>query len=70
MFEQITERLSLDLPPLCGEIGSNLGGLLTQGGQDVTLLARGAQFAALNDQGLVIEREGIPAQLSHLDSLI
>ena len=34
-----------------GAIGSNLGGLLTQGGQDVTLLARGAQFAALKDQG-------------------
>ena len=45
-----------------GAIGSNLGGLLTQGGQDVTLLARGAQFAALKDQGLVIEREGIPDQ--------
>jgi 2-dehydropantoate 2-reductase len=45
-----------------GAIGSNLGGLLTQGGQDVTLLARGAQLAALKDQGLVIEREGIPDQ--------
>lgn len=45
-----------------GAIGSNLGGLLTQAGEDVTLLARGAQLEALRTHGLIIERAGHPPE--------
>ncbi len=45
-----------------GAIGSDLGALLTASGQDVTLLARGAQLAALQSAGVTIERKGQPTQ--------
>ncbi len=41
-----------------GAIGSYLGGLLTEAGQDVTLMARGAQLEALSALGLVVVRNG------------
>ncbi len=41
-----------------GAIGSDLGALLTASGEDVTLLARGAQLAALKSVGVTIERKG------------
>jgi|LauGreDrversion4_2_1035121.scaffolds.fasta_scaffold73439_2 2-dehydropantoate 2-reductase len=45
-----------------GAIGSDLGALLTASGEDVTLLARGAQLAALKSAGVTIERKGKPPQ--------
>jgi len=45
-----------------GAIGSDLGALLTASGEDVTLLARGAQLAALQSAGVTIERKGQPTQ--------
>jgi 2-dehydropantoate 2-reductase len=39
-----------------GAIGSDLGALLTASGEEVTLLARGAQLAALKSVGVTIER--------------
>lgn len=45
-----------------GAIGSDLGALLTASGEDVTLLARGAQLAALKSVGVTIERKGQPPQ--------
>ena len=45
-----------------GAIGSDLGALLTASGEDVTLLARGAQLAALQLAGVTIERKGQPTQ--------
>ena len=41
-----------------GAIGSDLGALLTASGEEVTLLARGAQLAALKSAGVTIERKG------------
>jgi 2-dehydropantoate 2-reductase len=46
-----------------GAIGSNLGGLLTKSGEDVTLLARGTQLDALKKNGLTIERDGHPPEV-------
>ncbi len=43
-----------------GAIGSDLGALLTASGEDVTLLARGAQLAALQSTGVTVERKGQP----------
>lgn len=45
-----------------GAIGSDLGAMLTASGEDVTLLARGAQLAALQSQGVIVERKGHPAR--------
>lgn len=45
-----------------GAIGSNLGGLLTQSGEDVTMLARGPQLEALRSHGLTIEAPDQPTQ--------
>lgn len=39
-----------------GAIGSDLGGMLSQSGQDVTLLARGEQLLALQSSGLRVNR--------------
>jgi len=52
-----------------GAIGSNLGGLLTQSGEDVTLLARGAQLEALRKNGLIIELAGQPSQTIPVNAL-
>ena len=52
-----------------GAIGSNLGGLLTQSGEDVTLLARGAQLEALSKNGLIIELAGQPSQTIPVNAL-
>ena len=52
-----------------GAIGSNLGGLLTQSGEDVTLLARGAQLEALSKNGLIIEIAGQPPQTIPVNAL-
>jgi 2-dehydropantoate 2-reductase len=38
-----------------GAVGGYLGGILTRAGADVTLVARGAQYAALAGKGLVLE---------------
>ena len=45
-----------------GAIGGYLGGILTASGEDVTLVARGAQYAALSTRGLRLEgpRSGRP----------
>ncbi len=45
-----------------GAIGSDLGALLTASGENVTLLARGAQLAALQSAGVTVEQKGQPAQ--------
>jgi 2-dehydropantoate 2-reductase len=45
-----------------GAIGSNIGGLLTKHGENVTLLARGAQLEALRSQGLIVERKNYPVE--------
>jgi 2-dehydropantoate 2-reductase len=39
-----------------GAIGSDLGGMLSLSGQDVTLLARGEQLRALQSEGLRVSR--------------
>lgn len=52
-----------------GAIGSNLGGLLTQSGEDVTLLARGPQLEALRKNGLVIELADHPSQTIPVNAL-
>lgn len=52
-----------------GAIGSNIGGLLTQSGEDVTLLARGAQLEALRNHGLIIELAGQPTQTIPVNAL-
>jgi 2-dehydropantoate 2-reductase len=52
-----------------GAIGSNIGGLLTQSGEDVTLLARGAQLEALRNHGLIIELAGHPSQTIPVNAL-
>jgi 2-dehydropantoate 2-reductase len=52
-----------------GAIGSNIGGLLTQSGEDVTLLARGPQLEALRNQGLIIELAGQPPQTIPVNAL-
>ncbi len=41
-----------------GAIGSDLGALLSASGEDVTLLARGAQLAALQAGGVTVEQQG------------
>jgi 2-dehydropantoate 2-reductase len=41
-----------------GAIGGYLGALLADGGMDVTLVARGAQYQALSSQGLAVQWEG------------
>jgi 2-dehydropantoate 2-reductase len=38
-----------------GAIGGYLGGILTAAGEDVTLVARGAQYAALSSRGIILE---------------
>ena len=45
-----------------GAIGSDLGAMLTASGEDVTLLARGAQLAALKSQGVIVERKDHPTR--------
>ena len=52
-----------------GAIGSNLGGLLTQSGEDVTMLARGPQLEALRSHGLVIEMADQPPQTIPVNAL-
>ena len=52
-----------------GAIGSNIGGLLTQSGEDVTMLARGPQLAALRNHGLVIEMADHPSQTIPVNAL-
>lgn len=41
-----------------GAIGSDLGALLSASGEDVQLLARGAQLAALQANGVTVEHQG------------
>lgn len=38
-----------------GAIGGYLGGILTAAGEEVTLVARGAQYAALSSRGIILE---------------
>jgi 2-dehydropantoate 2-reductase len=38
-----------------GAVGSYVGGILTAAGADVTLVARGAQYEALSEKGLILE---------------
>ena len=45
-----------------GAIGSDLGGMLSLQGEDVTLLARGAQLQALQSHGLRVNRPNQPEQ--------
>jgi len=52
-----------------GAIGSNLGGMLARRGEDVTLLARGAQLEALRSTGLMIERKNHPAETISVKAL-
>ncbi|WP_062307418.1 ketopantoate reductase family protein [Polynucleobacter sinensis] len=52
-----------------GAIGSNIGGLLAQSGEDVTLLARGHQLAALRNNGLVIEAANQPPRVIPVNAL-
>jgi 2-dehydropantoate 2-reductase len=49
-----------------GAIGSYLGGLLTEAGQDVTLMARGAQLEALATHGLIVGGKGQADRLTHV----
>lgn len=44
-----------------GAIGSDLGALLSASGEDVQLLARGAQLAALQANGVTVEYQGQPS---------
>lgn len=44
-----------------GAIGSDLGALLSASGEDVQLLARGAQLAALQANGVTVEHQGQPS---------
>ena len=44
-----------------GAIGSDLGALLSATGEDVQLLARGAQLAALQANGVTVEYQGQPS---------
>ena len=45
-----------------GAIGGYFGGRLTVAGEDVTLVARGAQYDALATRGLILEgpKSGVP----------
>jgi 2-dehydropantoate 2-reductase len=52
-----------------GAIGSNIGGLLTESGEDVTLLARGPQLAALRSHGLIIESAKQPPHIIPVNAL-
>lgn len=52
-----------------GAIGSNIGGLLTESGEDVTLLARGPQLAALRKHGLIIESGNQPPHIIPVKAL-
>lgn len=52
-----------------GAIGSNIGGLLTESGEDVTLLARGPQLAALRSHGLIIEAANQPPHIIPVNAL-
>lgn len=52
-----------------GAIGSNIGGLLTESGEDVTLLARGPQLAALRNNGLIIEAANQPLRVIPVNAL-
>jgi 2-dehydropantoate 2-reductase len=45
-----------------GAIGSDLGALLSESGEDVQLLARGAQLAALQANGVTVEYQGQPSR--------
>jgi 2-dehydropantoate 2-reductase len=45
-----------------GAIGSDLGALLSASGEDVQLLARGAQLAALKADGVTVEYQGQPSR--------
>lgn len=45
-----------------GAIGSDLGALLSTSGEDVELLARGAQLAALQANGVTVEYQGQPSR--------
>ena len=49
-----------------GAIGSYLGGLLTEVGQDVTLMARGAQLEALSAHGLIVGCHGQADRKTHV----
>jgi len=46
-----------------GAIGSDLGGMLTLAGADVTLLARGEQLRALQSAGVKVHRPDEPVQI-------
>ena len=48
-----------------GAIGGFFGGRLTVAGEDVTLVARGAQYDAMATRGLTLEgpRSGMPDEL-------
>src|SRR5262245_17162472 len=49
-----------------GAVGGYFGGKLVLGGSDVTFIARGANLAALRDNGLTVESEHEPLHLRRI----